>query len=646
VALLPLVVYCVAAGIYFGPVVRHTGTYSEIGQVQRAYFPWAGAQGQGRALHPQSDYPNSYYPRPVWLNGELRAGELPDWNPYSLGGSPLLANGGGITFHPLRYALARTVAPAIVHDLFALASMVAAGLGAHVLARELGARRAGAYLAGTAWMFHSTFLGWSQLEMMPAIIAGLPWALWGLHRWRRTDRAVWAAVGGVAAGLMPLGGSIDFSFVAYGVCGLAALCWGQRGVGRGLALRERVRWRRLSGPVVFGATAVAIGAPAILPFARLSPWLARQPPSTDNFDANVAVPAGDFLRAFWPQGGAVTDRVLHRLAFAGTIVGVLAVVGLVSRGRRAALGRALVIGSFLWIAHTPISEALGELAPSYRSLSLGRFLFVWNLGLVLLASEALDRAIGWVDVRRHHGAHLRRPSRGTVVAVPLVVAALIALNAGQLFAYGRHLNPSFQPYAAAELLPETPAIAALRDVDGELGGGRFLPVRFATGARVMGASLPMAFGLESGAGYESTFLEGTAATWRIVAGEDPAEVVAHPPDFGYFADFVVDEARPELLARNGITTVLSPPLTDTYPAWDAFAAGAGGLEQRYAAPDGEVWSLREPAPRAFVARGDERPRSRLPQRPHLAVGGGVALLEPAGPGGEGVPRRIGVGEGR
>lgn len=605
----PLLVYGAVTGVYFWPVLRHTHTYSQVGEVSRGYFPWADANRAPETVYPQSDYPNSYYPRQVWLNNQLRAGELPEWNPYSFAGSPFLGDGGGLTFHPLRYGLARTVSPALVHDYFVMAQMFAAGVGAHVLARVLGVRRLAAYLVGCAYLANSTFLGWSQLEMMPAIVAGLPWALALLARWAQRGRLGWAAGAGVAAGLMPLGGSIDFTFAAFAVCGCYALVLGQRGAGRGVRLGERARWSRLGGPVVFAAVALAIGAPAIVPFWRLTPWLARQPVASAVFNGEVALPLGAYLRALWPQGGTVTDQTLHRLVFAGTAVAVLALVGAIRRGRSpaaghvVALGGALAVGTLLLTAHTPVTRVLGALAPSFRSFSLGRFLFFWNLGLALLAAAGLERVMAVVARRGDRLARLGvRSAPVPAHAARAGAVVVIAVNTVQLVAFGHHLNPPFQPYAAEELLPQGGAITALRSVDGGLGGGRYLPVALPEGAQVMGASLPMAFELETGAGYESTFLEGVAATWRIVAGDSISDALNDPPTFGYFAQFTIDRARGDLLARNGITTVFTPPATAGTEAWARFAAAAGGMEQRYAAPDGELWSLQKPAPRAFVAR--------------------------------------------
>lgn len=605
--LLPLLVYGGVAGAYFKPTFLDGLTYGQVDDMQRVYFPWTGIQGFGPTLSPQQDYPNSFYPRQVWLNRELRAGDLPEWNPYAFAGSPFLDNGGGITLHPVRAALALVVSPALVHDLYLFLAMATAGLGAHALARRLGARRPGAYLAGTAWMLNATFLAWSQLELMAAIIAGLPWALYGIRRWSdtRPPAAVggsahgavrWVVLAGVAAGLMPLGGSVDFTLTAWLTCGLYALTLSQRGTGWRVALRDRMRWRRLAGPVTFTATAVAVGAPALLPFVQLSAYVGRQPPSAAVFEAAIAQPTWRFLRTFWPPDLPVSADRMHQMAFVGTVAGVLAVLGLLRRGPRSALGRGLVAAAFLLIANTVFSQALAGLLPTYRSFTVGRHLFLWNLGVVLLASAGFDQVIGWV---RAAGSRLL-PVRAAVVPAALLATGVVLVNTFQLGTYGRDINPRFSPRDAADLMPATDAIRALQATDGGLGGGRFLPVMFSDGAPVMAASLPMIFGLESGAGYESTFLAGVEATWRTVSGERLDDVLAAPMTFGYQAAFVLDKVRPELLARVGVTTLFLAPDAAKRPEWAGFVTAAGGAERDYQGRDGEVWHLTAAAPRAAV----------------------------------------------
>ncbi len=619
--LVPLLVYTGVAGAYFKPTLLDGLTYGQVDDMQRVYFPWVGLQGfPVDTVFPQQDYPNSYFPRQVWLQRALRDGELPEWNPYSFAGSPFLDNGAGITFHPVRTLLTVTVSPALAHDLYLLLAMLTAGLGTHALARRLGSSHAAAYLAGTAYMLNATFLAWSQLELMAAIVAGLPWALYGLRRWSdvasagvppdgppgavgsvRPGGLRWVVFAGVVAGLMPLGGSVDFTLTAWLTCGLYAVAVSQRGLGRQLRLRERLHWRRIAAPATFTATAVALGAPALLPFVALSPYVGRAPQDPAVFETGILLPVDRFLSTFWPPELPVTSVLMHEMAFAGTLVGVLAVIGLVLRGPRALLGRALLLGAFLFIANTVVSRTAGDLVTTYRSFTVGRHLFFWNLGLALLASVALDGlfSLGRRVADRVAAPRRRAPAFGVAVAA-VVATALIAVNTYQLGTYGRDMNPRFSPRDPAELMPSTPAIEALQDVDGGLGGGRFLPARFSDGAPVMSASLSMIFDLESGAGYESTFLAGVEATWRTIAGEDLEAVLASPSTLGYQAGFVLEDVRADLLARVGVTTLLLPPGAADRPDWAEVVEATGGLEQRYAGPDGEVWTLQDAPPRASV----------------------------------------------
>src|SRR5512142_2494660 len=79
----------------------------------------------------------------------LRHGRLPLWNPYEGTGKPLFAEGIHSVLHPISL-LAAAVAPGSI-DFLILAYLVAASLGAFLLARSLGASHPAAAGAGLAF---------------------------------------------------------------------------------------------------------------------------------------------------------------------------------------------------------------------------------------------------------------------------------------------------------------------------------------------------------------------------------------------------------------------------------------------------------------------------------------------------------------
>jgi hypothetical protein len=80
-----------------------------------------------------------YAPIRTLVSRSLREGHLPLWNPYEATGKPLFAEGLHGVLHPLSL-LAALLDPGGVDLLIAL-YLVAAALGAFVLARELGLER-------------------------------------------------------------------------------------------------------------------------------------------------------------------------------------------------------------------------------------------------------------------------------------------------------------------------------------------------------------------------------------------------------------------------------------------------------------------------------------------------------------------------
>jgi O-antigen/teichoic acid export membrane protein len=136
----------------------------------------------------------------------LSRGELPLWNPYILSGEPFLAaaqNGAlyppGVLFYvlPLTYAYA----PFLALHLWL------AALGAYLLARALGADRAGATLAGLSFGFCGFLVVSFLWPMVVSTAAWLPWLLLVVEKslspsiprlWRGLATAPMLAIAGAA----------------------------------------------------------------------------------------------------------------------------------------------------------------------------------------------------------------------------------------------------------------------------------------------------------------------------------------------------------------------------------------------------------------------------------------------------------------
>lgn len=603
---------------FFKPTVLDGETFSTVGAVQRVYLPWQVTNENGRPFFPQSDQAQSFYPRQVFVDRAVSEGVLPAWDPYTFAGHPYLSNGGNSFFYPPRQAVTWLSGPALAHDLYLMFHMALAGCAAYVLLRELRLSIVASLLGGVAWMWNPFFLSWAQLELLPPIVAWLPIALALVHR--AHERASWPARlgAGAACGLMLLGGSLDLGMTACGVVGLYALALTAAGLWRTRHAPQRGR-RAVKGIgrlAAIPAVAAGLGAPALLPFALLSERFARDPLPYDVFADNVTVPLSTFWQIWWHPDFPFTDATMHRMAFVGTPIALLAVIGLFQRRRGTGLARGMLLGSVLVLGRTPLVGLLDALSSSYRYLSLGRFMFAWALGLVILAAAGFDRILAVAlpapaaaegPPRRPPStapARVRPPARSLVTAC--FVAIVLITTSAQLFRYDRAINPHFTPRTREWLFPETPALEALLARQTGPAADRNLPILRPQMQPLPDSSIPLVFPFESAAGYDSALPRSIANLWRVVEGQDIDAVQERGLPSGLITLFYTDQTRFDLLPRVGVTSVIGPNDLEGQEGWDEPGRRARGLTTVYDGPDADLMEVLEPAPRAYVVHDVER----------------------------------------
>lgn len=119
-----------------------------------------------------------FYP---WRDLVLRSwgeGKLPLWNPYQLGGTPLLANSQSAAFYPPHIVLGVLHVPTgLAMVLLAWFHLFWSGLGTFFLARRLGANQTGAAVAGTSFALSAFMLSWTALPSVISTVAWIPWIL-------------------------------------------------------------------------------------------------------------------------------------------------------------------------------------------------------------------------------------------------------------------------------------------------------------------------------------------------------------------------------------------------------------------------------------------------------------------------------------
>jgi hypothetical protein len=335
----------------------------------------------------------------------------------------------------------------IVYNLLFLFAYTLAFLGAYLLARELGAGKAGAVAAGAAFAYAPWRLAQNgHLNVLSS--GGIALALVLLVRgYRRRSASLVLAGWLVSAWQVTLGFSLGLQF-AYLLAALAVLVvvWKRRGL-RVYAAKAR--------PVV-EVTAIGIGVLALVTLLQARPYLRviDHHPEAERTPAHVASfspGAAGFLAApaesyVWGDATARFreryERLTEQMLFPGLTVLVLAVAGLFAsaypRRLRVGLGLGVLACALLSAGLRDVSgpgryltpyRLLYELAPGWNGVRTpGRLNTLTSLGLALLAAAGVCLVVGWL--RRRAGTRTRVRRLVPMAAAGLLVTAILAEGLG------------------------------------------------------------------------------------------------------------------------------------------------------------------------------------------------------------------------
>lgn len=183
-----------------GALVWSDGIPSPAADLERV-APWGGANTA--AGNPAlQDVTFQIYPWLLHLRHEVRAGRWPFWNPHQFSGMTFWGNGQSAPLAPLH--LLFVVLPLqLAFWILPWARIVAGGLGAYVLARELGLSSAASSVAAITFPLSGMLVSFLLFPMANAL-ALVPWIFWAVER-IANGRGGCAALG-VAVGLQLLGG--------------------------------------------------------------------------------------------------------------------------------------------------------------------------------------------------------------------------------------------------------------------------------------------------------------------------------------------------------------------------------------------------------------------------------------------------------
>lgn len=388
---------------------------------------WIESARLGRVLAP-GDGLTYYLPVHALAARMWRQGVVPGWDPWSFGGSPLLATAQvGALYPPNLVHL--LLSPAAAHDLLVVTAFAVAGTGAGLLGRHLtGDGVAGAVCGVTFGLSGFCFGHLNHLSLL-ATAAWLPWSLWTLERYLARPSAVRLLVAGVPVAAAALAGHPQLLVVVLAVTAL----WG---VGVAVGCRSARPALLTVAPLAVG---LLLGAVQLLPVAvhvsgsdRAS--LGFEEAMSFSFSPS-SLPLVVFPHLFGSVSGTGTGSGPFRAPYTGEwsltelsgYVGaaavVLAVLGLPPAGHRRRLPAvALVAVASALVAlgdSTPFGRLVHALPVVGQMRSWGRATIGLDLAVAVLA------AYGAGAVRR--GDADRRAAGLAAMAVALLAAAAWSL---------------------------------------------------------------------------------------------------------------------------------------------------------------------------------------------------------------------------
>lgn len=340
------------------------------------------------------DHLDYFQPLRWFTAGELKAGRLPLWNPYSASGEPWLANPQSGVFYPPCWIFLALPFPA-AYMSFLLLHLLILGWGSYLLFSRTASPGA-AMVGAVAVMFAGPTLSLLDVNNNLATLAWLPVVLWcaAQRAWRR---------GALALTLAFLGGEPFFA-------AMSALMFAMVAVAGGSA-----RVVALSGMGAFGLSAVQL-----FPFLEAIRSSDRASGLPAQSILRESMPLGDWLRIALPFSDGRWDAKLGQqfipVIYVGIVVVALAVAGLASIRQRHVAG---------WVALLVFSVAVGAGPPFLAALPLT--LFRYPARLVPLGALAIVglAVAGWERLR---------PANRRWVDLLLVLAV-----AGDLLLRGRPL---------------------------------------------------------------------------------------------------------------------------------------------------------------------------------------------------------------
>jgi hypothetical protein len=384
------------------------------------YVPWAAERPADltRAANPDlEDAARAFQPLREEVKRQLPG--TPLWDPWIVGGRPLLADAQSAAFSPFNLPawmmpLQRSLA------WTALLILWAATFGMYLLGRALAMRFAGALLAGVVFGLNLWLV--SHLSYPHAAVwALLPWLLWATERLVRRPDAGSVSVLAVAVAVQYLGGHPETSFhMLLGTLAFFALRLVQ-------ARADGVRRPLVAMAAALGA-GTGLAAILLAPFGELllhSADLAERSGTGVDQHIDPIYSLGFFLYDYWGRSThtALIPFLFARSWYVGALPLMLAAAALILRPRTERLwiaGAGAVLLAVIF--GVPPFVQIATHLPLFSVGHNERLIVLVLAGLALLAGWGLDDLLSGEVLERHRRAILI--AAGVLLAIPFVWVAL------------------------------------------------------------------------------------------------------------------------------------------------------------------------------------------------------------------------------
>lgn len=169
------------------------------------------------------DFLYQNYPFRIFAATSMASGQLPLWNPYTLGGMPFMADIQTAVFYLPSAALALAVHHGTLHhywlEVMILLHYPLAGGGMFYLARSFGIRRVSALFSGLAFMLSGFMIAHAIHQQIVTLAAWYPAMLLLFRRLLQDRKWTWVFAGAVLLGHSTLAGFPQLSLYLYSLLG-------------------------------------------------------------------------------------------------------------------------------------------------------------------------------------------------------------------------------------------------------------------------------------------------------------------------------------------------------------------------------------------------------------------------------------------